>query len=101
MERRKAGGGAEDVAMASGGEVQLGQMAGDMAEREEASARPVSGGASDGAARGPGQSSVEAARQRTWPGSGGGARQRKNRGRERGRRRRTQMQFQKNAGTLL
>jgi hypothetical protein len=37
VERRKARGGTKDVATASSGEVQLGQTAGDVAEREEAS----------------------------------------------------------------
>jgi hypothetical protein len=52
MERRKAGGGVGDAATASSGEVQLGQMAGDVAERGEASAGAGSGGAEVGLARG-------------------------------------------------
>jgi hypothetical protein len=52
VERRKAGGGTGGAATASGGEVQLGQEAGGVARRGEASARPVSGGASGEAARG-------------------------------------------------
>jgi hypothetical protein len=42
---QKAGGGAEDAATASGGDVQLGQEAGDVAERGGASAGAESGGA--------------------------------------------------------
>jgi hypothetical protein len=51
VERRKAGGGAEDAATASGGEVQHGQTAGDVARAGVASARAGSGGAEAGVAR--------------------------------------------------
>jgi hypothetical protein len=43
--RWKAGGGAEDATTASGGDVQLGQEAGDVAEQGGASAGAGSGGA--------------------------------------------------------
>jgi hypothetical protein len=72
--RREIGGDAGDAATASGGEVQLGQEAGGVARQGEASARAESGGASGGAARGSDLGSVEAAGQRTWPGSGSGVR---------------------------
>jgi hypothetical protein len=52
VERWKAGGGVGDAATASGGEAQLGQTAGDVAGRGEASAGAGSGGAEAGAARG-------------------------------------------------
>jgi hypothetical protein len=48
VEHRKAGGGAGLTATASGGEVQLGQTVGDVAERGEASAGAGSGGAEVG-----------------------------------------------------
>jgi hypothetical protein len=51
VEHRKAGGGARDAAMASGGEAQLGRTAGDVAGRGEASAGAGSGRAEAGATR--------------------------------------------------
>jgi hypothetical protein len=52
VEHRKAGGGAGDAATASGGEAQLGQMAGDVVGQGEASAGAGSGGAEVGVAHG-------------------------------------------------
>jgi hypothetical protein len=52
-DRREAGGGTDHLAVtASGGVEQLGQTVGGVARRGEASARPGSGGAGAGAARG-------------------------------------------------
>jgi hypothetical protein len=51
VEHQKAGCGSGDAATASGGEVQLGQTAGDVAERGEASAGAGSGRAEAGVAR--------------------------------------------------
>jgi hypothetical protein len=75
-DRREAGGGTDHLAAtASGGEEQLGQTAGGVARRGEASARPGSGGAGAGAARGLPQGGSRA-RRCTAHGrqSGGGSR---------------------------
>jgi hypothetical protein len=82
VERRKAGGGAGDAAMASGGEVQLGQTAGDVARAEggQRKGRKRRGRGGGGTWQGPEQhrDGRGGAHGRD---SGGGARQR--RGRER------------------
>jgi hypothetical protein len=61
VEHRKAGGGAGNAAMASGGDVQFGQTASDVAEWGEASAGAESGGAKAGVARGKVLSGAETA----------------------------------------
>jgi hypothetical protein len=58
MGSSEAGGGAGVAATASSGEAWLGQTAGDVARQGEASARPGSGGAEAGVARGLAQSSA-------------------------------------------
>jgi hypothetical protein len=75
-DRREAGGGTDRLAAtATGGEDQLGQTASGVARRGEASARPGSGGAGAGAARGLPQGG-SGARRCTAHGqqSGGGSR---------------------------
>jgi hypothetical protein len=83
--RRKAGGGAGDATTASGGEAQLGQTAGDMAERGEASAGAGNGGAEAGVARGKVLNGVETAGVAHMAGRMAAARDREEqrRGRER------------------
>jgi hypothetical protein len=61
VERWKAGGGTEDAAMASGGEVQHGQTAGDVARVGVASARAGNGGVEAGVARARAQRGARAA----------------------------------------
>jgi hypothetical protein len=71
--RREARGGAGVAATASGGEVRLGQIAGGVARRGGASARPGSGGAEAGAARGREQSGAGAAGAAHMAGQCGGS----------------------------
>jgi hypothetical protein len=61
VECRRVGGGAGDAAAVSGGDVQLGQTAGDVARAGVASARVGSGGVEAGVARGKVLSGAESA----------------------------------------
>jgi hypothetical protein len=61
VEHRKAGGGVGNAATVSGGDVEFGQFAGDVAERGEASEGAESGGAKAGVACGKVLSGAETA----------------------------------------